>query len=245
MIRGQKKRCRPSEVARPAVQAKRRRFLKHIQAIPSTVSSFWTNRLHVPMEPQHTWVKPGPIIDPVPMNGADTHAPSAQSPHRLGLVRTHVCDGQCGRFVAWLTRLLPNLRPGDVSGDDNLRAHHDSRIAPLCRARASASSICHPTRPLNPIEAGWRSRNNMFASTRPDLRELASGRPRARAIASHPHCTMVYALRATELKQVIGGINATNCADDGPRQTAALYAGAKTDQSLGESQNVHELCLSR
>jgi len=59
-LRGQKKRCRPSEVARPAVQAKRRRFLRHIRRSRSTVSSFWTNPACTwRMSRSQTWVKRG------------------------------------------------------------------------------------------------------------------------------------------------------------------------------------------
>jgi transposase len=47
-----------------------------------------------------------------------------------------VCHRERDRFVARLTRdLLPKLRRGDVLVIDNIRAHHDRRVRPVCRQR--------------------------------------------------------------------------------------------------------------
>ena len=132
-------------MARPAVQAQRRHFLRRIRAIPIARLVFLDESgMHAAMSRSHTWVKRGTeYIDPVPMNwGTTLTLLGAMRLHGWVVLRTMFATANADRFVAWLTRdLLPKLRLGDVLVMDNLRAHHDLRIAPLCRDRASASSI--------------------------------------------------------------------------------------------------------
>jgi transposase len=61
------------------------------------------------------------------------------------------------RFVGWLKRkLLPKLRRGDVLVMDNLAAHHDARVVPVCTARGGRVLYQPRYSPdLNPIESGW------------------------------------------------------------------------------------------
>jgi transposase len=61
------------------------------------------------------------------------------------------------RFVAWLgKKLLPRLKRGDVLVLDNLTAHHDRRVVPLCRAFGVRAIYLAPYSPdFNPIESGW------------------------------------------------------------------------------------------
>ena len=56
--------------------------------------------------------------------------------HGWVVLRTMFATANAERFVAWLTtHLLPRLQAGDVVVMDNLRAHHDPRVASRCRAR--------------------------------------------------------------------------------------------------------------
>jgi transposase len=56
------------------------------------------------------------------------------------------------RFVDWLRRnLLPKLRRGDVIVLDNLTAHHDARVEPLCNAAGvRVLYLCRLSLPLTP-----------------------------------------------------------------------------------------------
>src|SRR2546422_157887 len=94
--------------------------------------------MHAAMSRSHTWVKRGTeYIDPVPMNwGTTLTLLGAMRLDGWVVWRTMFATANADRFVAWLTRdLLPKLRLGDVLVMDNLRAHHDRRVAPTCRAR--------------------------------------------------------------------------------------------------------------
>ena len=137
-------------MARPAVQAQRRRFLKRIRAIARTRLVFLDESgVHAAMSRSHTWVKRGTeYIDPVPMNwGKMLTLLGAIRLEGWVVLRTMFATANADRFVAWLTgHLLPKLRPGDVLVMDNLRAHHDSRVAPLCRARGVRVLYLRPTR---------------------------------------------------------------------------------------------------
>ena len=88
------------------------------------------------MHRTHTWVKRGTeYIERVPMNWGRTLTLMGAM-RRTGWVVLHTmfATANADRFVAWLTRqLLPKLQRGDVLVMDNLRAHHDRRVAPLCR----------------------------------------------------------------------------------------------------------------
>ena len=77
------------------------------------------------------------FIDPVPMNwGKTLTLIGAIRLHGWVVLRTMFATANAERFVAWLTtHLLPRLQAGDVVVLDNLRAHHDPRVASRCRAR--------------------------------------------------------------------------------------------------------------
>lgn len=181
-------------MARPAVQATRRRFLRRIRAIPVDRLVFLDESgVHVAMSRSHTWVKRGTeFIDPVPMNWGKTLT-LLGAIRRTGWVvlRTMFATANADRFVAWLTRhLLPKLRPGDVLVMDNLRAHHDPRIAPVCRDRGIRVFYLPPYSPdLNPIEAGWALQKQHIRKYAPrtsdNLRRVAR---RARYRITPRHC---------------------------------------------------------
>ena len=100
------------------------------------------------------------FIDPVPMHwGKTLTLIGAIRLHGWVVLRTMFATANAERFVVWLTtHLLPRLQAGDVVVMDNLRAHHDPRVASRCRARdlrlhpgsvapAEGSEKCGPSRP--------------------------------------------------------------------------------------------------
>ena len=107
-------------MARPAVRAKRRRFLRRIRAIPVDRLVFVDESgVHAAMSRSHTWVKRGTeFIDPVPMNwGKTLTLIGAIRLHGWVVLRTMFATANAERFVAWLTtHLLPRLQAGDVGG---------------------------------------------------------------------------------------------------------------------------------
>ena len=115
--------------------------------------------MHLAMSRSHTWVKRGTeYIDPVPMNwGTTLTLLGAIRVEGWIVLRSMFATANGVRFVAWLTtHLLPKLRRGDVLVMDNLRAHHNPRVAPACRAHGVRVLYLPPYSPdLNPIEAGW------------------------------------------------------------------------------------------
>lgn len=159
-------------MARPAVQATRRRFLRHIQAIPVDRLVFLDESgVHVAMSRSHTWVKRGTeFIDPVPMNWGKTLT-LLGAIRRTGWVvlRTMFATANADRFVAWLTRhLLPKLRPGEVLVMDNLRAHKTGEVQTVLEKSSFAYRYLPSYSPdLNPIEPGW-------AKLKSDLRRVAA-----------------------------------------------------------------------
>lgn len=108
------------------------------------------------------------------------------------------------RFVAWLRkRLLPNLRKGDVLVMDNLDAHHDPRVKPLCQARGVKVLYLPPYSPdLNPIESGWALQKQYVRKHAPRsptaLRRIAR---RARYRVSKRHCRNWFAHAGYHVQQ--------------------------------------------
>ena len=100
------------------------------------------------------------------------------------------------RFVEWLAKkLLPKLRRGDVLVLDNLPAHHDPRVGPLCAARGVRVVYLPPySHDFNPIEPGWalqKQQVRRFAPRDPvSLRRVAR---RARFRVTARHCPQWFA----------------------------------------------------
>jgi hypothetical protein len=112
------------------------------------------------MTRSHVWVRRGAeYIERLPINWGK------KSLTLLGAIRLtgwvllstmfETTNGQ--RFVEWLKKkLLPRLRCGDVLIMDNLSAHHNPRVAQLCRDFGVRLLYLPPYSPdLNPIEPGW------------------------------------------------------------------------------------------
>jgi transposase len=186
-------------VERPDVQTRRRAFLSAVRRIPLERLVFLDESgVHVAMHRTHTWVKRGTeYIERVPMNWGRTLTLLGAMRHTGWVVlQTMFATANADRFVAWLTRhLLPRLRRGDVLVMDNLPAHHDRRVGPVCRrhgVRLLYLPLYSPD--LNPIEPGWALQKQQVRKHAPrtadHLRRVAR---RARYRITPRHCRQWFA----------------------------------------------------
>lgn len=100
------------------------------------------------------------------------------------------------RFVHWLRRkLLPRLNRGDVLVLDNLTAHHDSRVVPLCNSFGVRVIYLPPySHDFNPIEPGWAIQKQYVRKYAPRGRaELRRVARRARYRVKPCHCRQWFA----------------------------------------------------
>jgi transposase len=186
-------------VDRPDVHARRRTFLKAVRRLPADRLVFLDESgVHLAMHRTHTWVKRGTeYVERVPMNWGRTLT-LLGAIRRTGWVvlQTMFATANADRFVAWLRRqLLPKLHPGDVLVMDNLRAHHDARVAPLCRQHGVRVLYLPPYSPdLNPIEPGWALQKQYVRKQAPRTTvELRRTARRARHRVTRQHCHRWYA----------------------------------------------------
>ena len=179
---------------RPDVQARRRTFLRTVRTIPIDRLVFLDESgVHLAMHRTHTWVKRGTeYIERVPMKWGTTLTLLGAIRHTGWVVlQTMFATANADRFVGWLTRhLLPKLRRGDVLVMDNLRAHHDGRVAPACRQQGVRVLYLPPYSPdLNPIEPAWALQKQHVRKYAPrtakHLRRVAR---RARYRVTPRHC---------------------------------------------------------
>jgi transposase len=154
--------------------------------------------VHLAMYRTHTWVKRGTeYVERVPMNWGRTLT-LLGAIRRTGWVvlQTMFATANADRFVRWLRRhLLPKLRRGDVLVMDNLRAHHDARVAPLCRHHGVRVIYLPPYSPdLNPIEPGWALQKQHVRKHAPRTAEhLRRVARRARHRVTAQHCRRWFA----------------------------------------------------
>ena len=149
--------------------------------------------LNLSMSRSHAWVKRGEEhIDRIPMNwGKNLTLLGAIRLSGWVVLSTMFATANGDRFVDWLRRkLLPKLRRGDVIVMDNLRAHHDPRIAPICRKHGVRVLYQPPYSPdLNPIESAWALQKQHVRRHAPrtadHLRRVAR---RARYRVTQRHC---------------------------------------------------------
>jgi transposase len=149
--------------------------------------------MNLSMSRSHAWVKRGEeFIDRVPMNwGTNLTLLGAIRLTGWVVLTSIFATANKDRFVAWVRRkLLPKLHSGDVIVMDNLRAHHDPRVAPACAARGVKVIYLPPYSPdFNPIESGWALQKQYVrrvAPRQPDaLRRVAR---RARHRVTQRHC---------------------------------------------------------
>ena len=115
--------------------------------------------LNVSMTRSHAWVKRGTeYIERTPMNwGNNLTLLGAMRVTGWVVLSTMFASTNKERFVKWLSeKLLPRLKRGDVLVLDNLSAHHDERVEPLCNARGVRVLYLPPySHDFNPIEPGW------------------------------------------------------------------------------------------
>ena len=169
-------------------------FMRRIRKIPSHRLVFLDESgLNLSMSRSHAWVKRGTeFVDHVPMNwGKNLTLIGAIRLAGWVVLSTMFATANKERFVAWLRkRLLPKLSRGDVIVMDNLKAHLDSRVEPLCRARGIKVEYLPPYSPdMNPIEPGWALQKQYVRKHAPRsaiaLRRTAR---RARYRVSQRHC---------------------------------------------------------
>jgi transposase len=184
---------------RPDVVAKREAFLNKIRRVPFERLVFLDESgMNVSMSRSHAWMKRGEeLVDRVPMNwGKNLTLLGAIRFTGWVVLTTIFQTANKDRFVKWLkTKLLPKLRRGDVIVMDNLRAHHDPRVAPACAARGIRVIYLPPYSPdFNPIESGWALQKQYvrrLAPRHPDtLRRVAR---RARYRVTKTHCRKWFA----------------------------------------------------
>ena len=148
------------EQLRPDVIAKRDAFRRKIRRVPVERLVFLDESgLNLAMSRSHAWVKKGvEHIERTPTNwGTNLTLLGAIRVTGWVLLSTMFASTTAERFVLWLaTKLLPRLQRGDVLVLDNLRAHKDARVIPLCAAVGVRVIYLPPYSPdFNPIEPGW------------------------------------------------------------------------------------------
>jgi transposase len=154
--------------------------------------------LNASMTRSHVWVKKGcEYIERAPTNwGQNLTLLGAMRLSGWVLLTTMFATTNKERFVAWLSRkLLPRLNPGDVLVLDNLSAHHDERVRPLC-AYFGVELIYLPpySHDFNPIEFGWALQKQHVRRHGPrDKVALRRVARRARYRVTPRHCRQWFA----------------------------------------------------
>lgn len=150
------------------------------------------------MARSHAWVKKGSEhVERTPMNwGGNLTLLGAIRLRGWVQLSTMFASTTAERFVAWLARrLLPRLRRGDVLLLDNLRAHHDSRVHTLCKARGVRVLYLPPySHDFNPIEPAWALQKQHVRRHAPRTRDaLLRIARRARFRVTPRHCRQWFA----------------------------------------------------
>lgn len=154
--------------------------------------------LNCSMTRSHVWVRKGTeYVERTPMNwGRNLTLLGAMRLSGWVVLSTMFASTNKARFVEWLSKkLLPRLKRGDVLVLDNLSAHHDPRVMPICAARGVRVIYLPPySHDFNPIELGWalqKQHVRRFAPRDPlSLRRVAR---RARFRVSPRHCRQWFA----------------------------------------------------
>lgn len=181
------------ESLRPDVVLKRAAYLRQIRSVPIGRLVFLDESgMNLSMSRSHAWVKRGEeFIDRIPMNwGTNLTLLGAIRLAGWVVLTTQFATANKDRFTAWLkAKLLPRLRKGDVVVMDNLRAHHDQRVAPACAARGVRVIYLPPYSPdFNPIESGWALQKQFVrrvAPRQPELLRRVARRARYRVTQAH------------------------------------------------------------
>lgn len=150
------------------------------------------------MARSHAWVKKGAeYIERTPTNwGKNLTLLGAMRATGWVLLSTMFATTNKERFVCWLGgKLLPRLQRGDVLVLDNLAAHHDKRVVPLCASRGVRVLYLPPYSPdFNPIEPGWALQKQHVRRHAPrDSAALLRIARRARHRVTPRHCRQWFA----------------------------------------------------
>ncbi len=176
------------------MQLKRKRYLRKIRRVPPRKLVFLDEAgLHAAMTRSHVWVKKGTeYIERTPMNwGTNLTLLGAMRLSGWVLLSSMFKTVNADRFVDWLKKkLLRKLRKGDVLVLDNLPAHHDERVIPLCALYGVRVIYLPPYSPdLNPIEPGWALQKQHVRKHAPrDRAQLRRIARRARYRVTTLHC---------------------------------------------------------
>jgi transposase len=208
-LRRKKKRRRPLESLRPDVVTKRTAFLRRIRRVPAHRLVFLDESgMNLSMSRSHAWVRRGEeFIDRIPINHGRYGLTLYGAIRLTGWVvlSTMFQSATKDRFVRWLKRkLLPKLRRGDVLVMDNLSAHHDARVVPVCRDHGVRVLYLPPYSPdFNPIESGWALQKQHVRRYAPrdsiTLRRVAR-RARFRVTARHARNWFAHAGYSAQLR---------------------------------------------
>lgn len=168
--------------------------MRHVRTIdPARLVFLDESGLNLSMGRTHAWVRKGTeFIDRRPMNWG-------RNLTLLGAIRltgwvqlsTMFATANADRFVDWLKRrLLPRLKKGDVLVMDNLRAHHDTRVAKICDEHGVEVLYQPPYSPdFNPIEPGWALQKQYVRRCAPrTASDLVRVARRARHRVTPIHC---------------------------------------------------------
>ena len=149
--------------------------------------------LNLSMTRSHAWVKKGQeYIERTPMNwGGNLTLVGAMRLDGWVALSTMFAAMTSRRFIKWVgKKLLPKLNEGDVLLLDNLRAHHDRRLRPIC-AKFGVEVLYLPpySHDFNPMESGWALQKQLVRAHAPRtkyaLRRVAQ---RARFRVKPWHC---------------------------------------------------------
>lgn len=181
------------ESLRPDVAAKRAAYLTAVRDIaPERLVFLDESGLNLSMSRSHAWVRRGcELIDRIPMNwGTNLTLLGAIRLSGWVVLTSMYATANGDRFVAWMrTYLLPKLAPGDIVVMDNLRAHHDPRVARICAAHEVEVLYLPPYSPdFNPIESAWALQKQYVrrvAPRHPDALRRTARRARYRVTQRH------------------------------------------------------------
>jgi transposase len=149
--------------------------------------------LNISMTRTHAWVKKGyEFFERTPTNwGGNLTLLGAIRATGWVVLSTMFATTNGDRFVAWLrSSLLRRLSRGDVIVLDNLKAHKDARVLPLCRSYGIRVLYLPPYSPdFNPIESGWALQKQHVRRHAPrDRAALLRVARRARYRVTPRHC---------------------------------------------------------
>jgi transposase len=176
------------------VVEKRKAFWRVIRRVPVDKLVFLDESgLNSSMTRSHAWVKKGTeFIERTPMNwGTNLTLLGAMRLSGWVVLNSMFDSTNKERFVKWIrSKLLPRLNRGDVLVMDNLQAHKDPRVIPLCRAVGVRIIYLAPySHDFNPIESGWALQKQHVRKHAPrDRATLRRVARRARFRVTPRHC---------------------------------------------------------